>query len=68
MEKQWDFHVDYVTTSHFIQFLGFKYEMQIVADGMFGHSHEGKWNGLIGEVQDGRATIAAAPLTITSER
>lgn len=42
--------------------------MQIVADRMYGHFNDGQWSGIIGEVQDGRATIGAAALTITSER
>lgn len=42
--------------------------MHIKEDGRYGFFHDGKWEGLIGEVHYGRATIGAAPMTITSER
>lgn len=42
--------------------------MQVVEDGMYGTFYNGQWNGMIGELQSGRATIVAAPMTITSER
>lgn len=36
---------------------------------MFGSlNRAGKWNGMIGELIDGRAHVAAAGMTITAER
>ncbi|KAL1470479.1 hypothetical protein MTO96_040404, partial [Rhipicephalus appendiculatus] len=49
--------------------LGFQYRLNIVADGRFGVEQEpGRWNGMIGELQAGRADMALAPLTMTSRR
>ncbi|KAL1415057.1 hypothetical protein MTO96_029834 [Rhipicephalus appendiculatus] len=49
--------------------LGFHYRLNIVADGRFGVEQEpGRWNGMIGELQAGRADMALAPLTMTSRR
>ncbi|KAH7948196.1 hypothetical protein HPB52_019253 [Rhipicephalus sanguineus] len=49
--------------------LGFHYRLNIVADGRFGVEQEpGRWNGMIGELQAGRADLALAPLTMTSRR
>lgn len=50
--------------------LGFNYTLRPVADdapGQFDHS-TGRWNGMIGELLEGRADLAIADLTITSER
>ncbi|XP_078700018.1 glutamate receptor ionotropic, kainate 2-like [Branchiostoma floridae x Branchiostoma belcheri] len=50
--------------------LGFKYEYYEVEDGQYGiyNSQTGQWNGMIGDVLNGKADIALAPLSITSER
>ncbi|XP_037035873.1 glutamate receptor ionotropic, kainate 1-like [Bradysia coprophila] len=48
--------------------LGFSYDVQIVEDHRYGAMHNGKWDGLIGEVRSGRAKIGAAAITITSLR
>ncbi|XP_066287672.1 glutamate receptor 2-like [Branchiostoma lanceolatum] len=50
--------------------LGFKYEYYEVDDGHYGiyNSQTGKWTGLVGDVLYGKADIALAPLSITSER
>lgn len=62
-----DLHEDHMTT---LQLLDFKYDMNIVEDGRYGHLslENGEWDGLIGAVRSGRATIGAAPITITKER
>ncbi|KAI8493781.1 hypothetical protein Bbelb_287020 [Branchiostoma belcheri] len=47
----------------------FEYEMYVVRDGTYGTLTEnGTWTGLIGEVIEGRADVAFAPVTISSER
>ncbi|XP_035668386.1 glutamate receptor ionotropic, kainate 1-like [Branchiostoma floridae] len=47
----------------------FDYEMYVVRDGTYGTLTEnGTWTGLIGEVIEGRADVAFAPVTISSER
>ncbi|XP_066273065.1 glutamate receptor 1-like [Branchiostoma lanceolatum] len=50
--------------------LGFKYDSYEVQDGHYGiyNSTSGKWNGVIGDVVYGKADIAVAHLSITSER
>ncbi|XP_077485676.1 glutamate receptor ionotropic, kainate 2-like isoform X2 [Amblyomma americanum] len=51
------------------QILGFRYRLDIVADGRFGTEPEpGRWNGMIGELLAGKADMALAPLTMTSRR
>ncbi|XP_063720301.1 glutamate receptor 4-like [Symsagittifera roscoffensis] len=45
------------------------YKIHLVRDGKYGASMaNGSWNGMVGELIDGTADIALAPLTITSER
>ncbi|KAG4076947.1 hypothetical protein HA402_015934 [Bradysia odoriphaga] len=48
--------------------LGFSYDIHIIEDHRYGSKHSGEWDGLIGEVRSGRATIGAADITITRER
>nr|XP_032800504.1 glutamate receptor 4-like isoform X5 [Petromyzon marinus] len=50
--------------------LGFSYVLSLVPDGRYGRREPGTrvWQGMIGEVLYGRADLAVAPLTITSER
>ncbi|XP_054152427.1 glutamate receptor ionotropic, kainate 2-like [Oppia nitens] len=49
--------------------LGFKYKFKTVDDNKYGAKNEtGFWNGLIGEVLNGKADIAVVDLTITSKR
>lgn len=50
-------------------YANFKYKIRTVQDGMFGSKREdGNWTGMIGEIVSKTADIAAAPLTVTSER
>ncbi|XP_022787771.1 glutamate receptor 4-like [Stylophora pistillata] len=49
--------------------LGFTYEMYPSPDGFYGALTEnGTWNGMIGEIINGNANMAAAPVTITETR
>ena len=49
--------------------LGFEYRIKLSDDRRYGSkSINGTWNGMIGEVADGRADLAVADLTITSKR
>ncbi|XP_037079168.1 glutamate receptor ionotropic, kainate 2-like [Pollicipes pollicipes] len=50
--------------------LGFNYTIVVNADGAPGTYNEttGRWNGMIGELLDGKADLAIADLTITSDR
>lgn len=49
--------------------LDFKYEIYLVHDGMFGtRKPDGRWNGMIGELRIGNATMSVAPLSINSQR
>lgn len=49
--------------------LQFKYKFKLVDDGAYGIKNEkGEWNGMIGELINGKADIAIADLTITSKR
>ena len=51
------------------QQLGFNYVLKLSDDGHFGQQDgSGKWNGMIGELVDGTADLAAASLTITAKR
>lgn len=46
-----------------------QYRFYQPADGKFGTVDEhGRWNGIMGEVINGEADLAVAPLTITKER
>ncbi|KAI0212673.1 Glutamate receptor 4 [Lamellibrachia satsuma] len=47
----------------------FDYELKVVADEKYGERMlNGTWNGMVGELTDGKADLAIAPLTITSIR
>ena len=48
--------------------LNVKVDLYIVADGKYGAFTNGRWNGLIGDVAYGKADMAVAGLTITSDR
>jgi ionotropic glutamate receptor len=50
--------------------LGYKYELELVADGKNGNfdKEKNEWNGLIGEIIKGKADLAIADLTITYDR
>jgi ABC-type amino acid transport substrate-binding protein len=46
-----------------------KFTLKVVGDGKYGAKDStGRWNGMIGEVHDGHADVAAAPLTVSDER
>lgn len=49
--------------------LGFTYDLYLVHDGKFGSKTEsGEWNGMLGEILAGNATMTIAPLSINSQR
>ncbi|XP_022103507.1 glutamate receptor ionotropic, kainate 2-like [Acanthaster planci] len=49
--------------------VGFDYQIQLVNDGNYGAETEnGEWNGMIGELMQGQADLAVAPLTISYVR
>lgn len=49
--------------------LDFEYEIYLVNDGKFGSKlKNGEWNGMIGELLAGNATMSVAPLSINSDR
>lgn len=49
--------------------LKFDYEIYLVHDGNFGSRQpNGEWNGMIGELLAGNATMSVAPLSINSDR
>lgn len=49
--------------------LHFHYQIKLVDDGQYGTEIEpGMWTGLVGEIVEGRADMAVAPLTMTSSR
>ncbi|XP_025087345.1 glutamate receptor ionotropic, kainate 3-like isoform X1 [Pomacea canaliculata] len=49
--------------------LDFEYEIYLVHDGNFGSKKSnGEWNGMIGELLAGNATMSVAPLSINSDR
>lgn len=49
--------------------LHFNYIFKLVSDGEFGHRQsDGTWNGLIGEILNNNADVAAAPMFITEFR
>lgn len=51
------------------ELLKFKYQLHLVEDGRYGTEPEpGRWTGMIGELVDGRADMAVAPLTMSSKR
>ncbi|CAG5123697.1 unnamed protein product, partial [Candidula unifasciata] len=48
---------------------GLSFTFSVRADGRYGHRlPNGSWDGLIGDIVDGRADVAAGPLTETSSR
>ncbi|XP_057317108.1 glutamate receptor ionotropic, NMDA 2B-like isoform X2 [Hydractinia symbiolongicarpus] len=51
-----------------IEELNLDIDMYIVEDGKYGIYQDGEWNGLIRDVESGKADIAVAGLTITGER
>ncbi|XP_076469459.1 glutamate receptor 1-like [Babylonia areolata] len=48
--------------------VGFTYDFRVVADGKYGSQTAMGWNGMIGELVDGTAEIAAGSLTVTAAR
>ncbi|KAL8611226.1 hypothetical protein ACOMHN_013657 [Nucella lapillus] len=48
--------------------VGFQYNFKVAADGHYGSQGPQGWNGMVGEVVDGTAEIAAAALTVTASR
>ena len=52
------------------EILGFNYTIKLVEDGTYGSydSKEGKWTGMIGELQSQKADLVVADITITYER
>ncbi|GFO15986.1 glutamate receptor ionotropic, kainate 3-like protein [Plakobranchus ocellatus] len=51
------------------QMLNFEYELYLVHDGKFGSQlPSGEWNGMIGELLAGNATMSVAPLSINANR
>jgi len=49
--------------------VGFRYKLRLVKDGKYGGVKEdGSWNGMIGELLNGEAHMAVAPLSITRVR
>ncbi|XP_061165234.1 glutamate receptor 2-like isoform X1 [Saccostrea echinata] len=61
------FAVDLIT--EVAKMLDFNFEIYLVHDGKFGTKMEnGEWNGMIGELLSGNATMLVAPLSINSQR
>ncbi|GFO15988.1 glutamate receptor 8 [Plakobranchus ocellatus] len=51
------------------QMLDFEYELYLVQDGKFGREQtSGKWNGVVGELIAGNASLSVAPLSINANR
>ncbi|KAH9523149.1 hypothetical protein Btru_065945 [Bulinus truncatus] len=51
------------------EMLDFEYEIYLVNDGKFGNKMlNGEWNGMIGELLSGNATMSVAPLSINAQR
>jgi len=48
--------------------INIQYEFKLVPDGKYGMNTGQEWNGMIGEVINGRARFAAAPITISTSR
>ncbi|XP_071847294.1 glutamate receptor 2-like isoform X2 [Apostichopus japonicus] len=47
----------------------FNYTFHVVGDGNYGNpTRHGKWDGMIGEILDGKADLAVAGITITKKR
>lgn len=52
-----------------IKYIGLKVNMYVVEDGSYGTlGRDGKWNGMIGDLVEGKADVALAGLTITESR
>ncbi|XP_056013013.1 glutamate receptor 2-like [Ostrea edulis] len=47
---------------------GFQYTIVPNKDSVYGAKENGTWTGMIGELVDGKADLAVAPLTITKQR
>lgn len=47
---------------------GFKYTIRPIKDSVYGAKVNGTWTGMIGELVQGKADLAVAPLTITKQR
>lgn len=48
--------------------LGFRYDLYLVKDGLFGKRNGSTWNGIMGELVVGRAQLAFAPLSVSARR
>lgn len=48
--------------------LGFRYDLYLVKDGLFGKRNGSTWNGIMGELVSGRAQLAFAPLSVSARR
>ncbi|KAG5874608.1 hypothetical protein JTB14_018818 [Gonioctena quinquepunctata] len=50
--------------------LGFNYTLVLQEDGLYGNFNQttGQWDGMLGEIIEGRADLAITDLTVTSER
>ena len=46
----------------------FSYTLHLSRDGRYGALVDGKWNGMMGMVQDGTVDLAAADLSVTHDR
>eukprot|EP00057_Strongylocentrotus_purpuratus_P014629 XP_011669103.1 PREDICTED: glutamate receptor ionotropic, kainate 2 [Strongylocentrotus purpuratus] len=54
---------------HISRYMSFNYIIKLVPDGDYGSEiSEGQWNGMVGELVERRADLAAAPLTISYAR
>lgn len=45
-----------------------EYTISFVPDGRYGAKEEGRWSGMIGELEKGTADIAAAAITVSNDR
>lgn len=50
--------------------LGFRFDLYVATDGLFGKRNglNGTWNGIVGELLYGRAQLAFAPMSVSSQR
>lgn len=48
--------------------LGFRYDLYLVKDGLFGKRNGSTWNGIMGELVSSRAQLAFAPLSVSARR
>ncbi|ELT90213.1 hypothetical protein CAPTEDRAFT_92293 [Capitella teleta] len=66
-DKYYGFAVDLIDVIS--QVLGFTYEIIIVHDGKFGSKlTNGEWDGIVGEILSGNASMSVAPLSINADR